>query len=1245
MANYIVDWQSLGLEGIPGKTSITLPQNTTNATSSSLVLTGKGLNNYGEIQQENFLRLLENFASESAPPNPTIGQLWFNADDNALMFFTMQQEWKRIGGVIEVGPDEPVSPDVGLLWLNTDEEILYLSISNNGPMSSYPRYFTNNWVQVWPHVTTYAGLQEYNLLAQQINRIIGPSTTVSGERYGWGTNLQLPVFQDNNTPTQFDNRAWTDLLQMVDAMVCQTGLTTPQRSPVGFIKDGRGTPAGWLGYGIASLRNFYDNTTALVQAIDTNRNNISAIGSETAILASHTRTTQWNTTKTHTVTITFASAAAAQSYFNSGGSFDFKFSHTPTLNNAFNISWQTFLSTQTGTSGIQFKATNLMRDSTEVGTIGYFDLTSSFQQIYNANRVGDGGYYGDNDSGLTILARVSGSGAIIEFETRLREAFGAPYGTGDVVGTTVSSVWRRNMSTACFTMASVPIPAATQGGTFISAPADAPAPPAPPVTPAPPGPTPPGPTPPGPTPPSPPVFITESLKVEVNGFGDNDAVSLEVGNVLRWKLRYDTTSNGTGSGSITWSIIKDGTTVVASGADSLQYRDNEDTSNKLFNITSPGTYVIQASMVGRTGTLTANRTVTGTAAVGFNESVNISITNITVGPGTNLQAGDSLNWFFTYSASSGTPALATATWSIVKDGTVTVANGSEQLTLISGQSSTPKSIPLNQPGSYVVNVSMVGQQGTITDTQGDINVSSGAVTESVSVGVTNVTIGPGVNLQTGQTMNWYIRYNTSTNGAGTGTATWSIVRNGSTTVANGSATLSHTDGDQENLSYALSQTGQYTINVSMVGQSGTITTTKTDINVTAGALTESLTISVSNVTIGPGVNLQTGQTMNWYFTYNTSSSVGTSGLANWTVVRNGTVNVANGSESLVRTNGTQSTTKGTLLSTAGQYTITVTMIGQNGTITQTKSDINVTVGSPVPSPTPTPAVFMQFSPNPATFGSTYTATWTSSNVSDLTLSWTGPDGGNLGMALPSLNGSVTNPTGPVGTYNFTLVGTGVNGTATDTETFTVVAGAPPPGPQPTASLVFSPNPVTYGGSYTASWTSSNVTALTLSWTGPDGGFTGMSLTVPSGSVTNPTGPAGTYNFTLVGTGPYGTVTDTETFIVNPAAPSPFTEAVYIDVNNITVGPGVNLTTGQTLNWRIRYTTSTDAGSSGLANWTLVRNGTTTVASGSTTLNHINNTLSALIENALFQTGQYTITVTMTGQGGTITRTKSDINVT
>lgn len=76
MANLIPKWQSQGLEGIPGKADLHLPRRTIDTTSTSLTLTGRSVIDYGEIQQENFLRLMEHFTSGSPPANPTVGQVW-----------------------------------------------------------------------------------------------------------------------------------------------------------------------------------------------------------------------------------------------------------------------------------------------------------------------------------------------------------------------------------------------------------------------------------------------------------------------------------------------------------------------------------------------------------------------------------------------------------------------------------------------------------------------------------------------------------------------------------------------------------------------------------------------------------------------------------------------------------------------------------------------------------------------------------------------------------------------------------------------------------------------------------------------------------------------------------------------------------------------------------------------------------------------------------------------------------------
>ena len=91
--SYQIQWQS-GRTGftepapaIPGKADIVLQNQVIDGTTLDLTLTGKGSPNYGEIQQENYIRLMENFASKVAPVAPTIGQVWFDAVANKLKVY------------------------------------------------------------------------------------------------------------------------------------------------------------------------------------------------------------------------------------------------------------------------------------------------------------------------------------------------------------------------------------------------------------------------------------------------------------------------------------------------------------------------------------------------------------------------------------------------------------------------------------------------------------------------------------------------------------------------------------------------------------------------------------------------------------------------------------------------------------------------------------------------------------------------------------------------------------------------------------------------------------------------------------------------------------------------------------------------------------------------------------------------------------------------------------------------------
>ena len=53
-------------------------------TETDLSLIGKGYSGYGELIAENFLQLLENFSSGTAPSKPIAGQLWWDSSTSKL---------------------------------------------------------------------------------------------------------------------------------------------------------------------------------------------------------------------------------------------------------------------------------------------------------------------------------------------------------------------------------------------------------------------------------------------------------------------------------------------------------------------------------------------------------------------------------------------------------------------------------------------------------------------------------------------------------------------------------------------------------------------------------------------------------------------------------------------------------------------------------------------------------------------------------------------------------------------------------------------------------------------------------------------------------------------------------------------------------------------------------------------------------------------------------------------------------
>jgi len=127
------------------KSPITVFDNTS-STDTSLTFPGRNVTGYGQIIAENFLSLLENFASTSEPVNPVEGQLWYDSANGVLMLWD-NVDWKAASG-IQKGVSEPAVEDskVGELWVDTTNQQL--------------RIFTGaRWILVGPVESSVDGLR------------------------------------------------------------------------------------------------------------------------------------------------------------------------------------------------------------------------------------------------------------------------------------------------------------------------------------------------------------------------------------------------------------------------------------------------------------------------------------------------------------------------------------------------------------------------------------------------------------------------------------------------------------------------------------------------------------------------------------------------------------------------------------------------------------------------------------------------------------------------------------------------------------------------------------------------------------------------------------------------------------------------------------------------------------------------------------------------------------------------------
>lgn len=160
-------------------------------TTTSLVLPGQAAALYGEHIAENFLHMLENFASATSPANPTVGQLWYDSVLKQVRVLTAittngagvkSYTWSPVSGpYISTTPPS----NNGTLWYDTSNanpDLWQLKVYNTGKSA---------WVSVAEQYVRKSG-----------DAITGSITTVAeavGLTSGTGTHGFYPAAAASGT--------------------------------------------------------------------------------------------------------------------------------------------------------------------------------------------------------------------------------------------------------------------------------------------------------------------------------------------------------------------------------------------------------------------------------------------------------------------------------------------------------------------------------------------------------------------------------------------------------------------------------------------------------------------------------------------------------------------------------------------------------------------------------------------------------------------------------------------------------------------------------------------------------------------------------------------------------------------------------------------------------------------------------------------------------------------------------------
>lgn len=183
--------------------------------NSSMTLIGQNyVGQYGEFQNDNFMRLLESNADTTAPGAPLVGQLWYNTATKVLQVYN-GTAFKPLGGA-NASATAPVNNTIGDLWYNTQQNNLSAWSGSGwvliGPVSSAGTGAVGTTIidtNLIPHqvVQLITGGNIVAMISQDAaftpqNAITGFTTIVPGVSLPPTVAGQIPLFTGTATNAQ-----------------------------------------------------------------------------------------------------------------------------------------------------------------------------------------------------------------------------------------------------------------------------------------------------------------------------------------------------------------------------------------------------------------------------------------------------------------------------------------------------------------------------------------------------------------------------------------------------------------------------------------------------------------------------------------------------------------------------------------------------------------------------------------------------------------------------------------------------------------------------------------------------------------------------------------------------------------------------------------------------------------------------------------------------------------------------------